>query len=168
MNTIDQLIELLEKERALYGQLLELLEGERLSLMMWNSTDIADKSREKEELSGKLKAMGETMRHLIGKIAEESGKSAADITLGGIAETLGDRETGKRLMTIRGKLLEVSAKAAELNNTNRALIANAVNITKRCLKYMNRLTGGTETDTYSGARLVEGRVRSGMMLTRTF
>jgi flagellar biosynthesis/type III secretory pathway chaperone len=167
MNTINQLVELLETEHALYGQLLSLLEGERHSLMMWDSTDIADKAREKEELSGKLKSMGETMRLLIGKIAIESGKSAAELTLAGIAENLEDRAMGKRLMATRARLLEVSAKAAELNNANRALISNAVDITKKCLKYMNRFAGSPDVDTYSGARLVEGRIRSGMMLTRT-
>ena len=168
MNAIDRLIELLELEHAVYGKLLSALEEENRALMLWHTLDISGLSRDKEELSAKLKVMGEEMREIIGNIAAETGQSVAELTLANIAKTQEDAVARDRLMEAREKLFKLSAKTADANNSNRTLISNAVNITKRCLKYMASVAGGATEETYSGGKLVEGKVRPGLMLTRSY
>jgi hypothetical protein len=125
------------------------------------------KMKEKEAISAKLRVMGESMRKLIGEIALEINKPVGELTLTTLAKLHEKTPEGNRLLTSREKLLAISAKTAELNNFNRSLLGNAVNITKKCIKYINNLTGGA-ADTYSSGKIVEGKMRSGMILTRTY
>jgi flagellar biosynthesis/type III secretory pathway chaperone len=167
MNLINRLVDVLEQEHDLYAQLLAALEQENEALKIWDTAVIDAKVREKESISAKLKGMGEEMRVLIVQIAADMGKPLGEISLGTLAKNMENPATGKRLLELREKLLIISVKTAELNNANRSLIGNAVNITKKCVKFLNSLAGGT-AETYLPGRTVDSKALPGMLLTRSY
>jgi hypothetical protein len=167
MNLINRLVEVLEQELGLYSLLLSTLEEENKALMMWDTASMDAKAREKESISAKIKGMGEEMRVLIAQIASDLGKSFGEISLATLAKNAENPKTGARLMEIREKLLIISVKTNEMNNANRGLILNAVDITKKCLSYLSTLTGGVP-ETYLPAKTVGNTIRSGMLLSRSY
>ncbi|MBI3794562.1 MAG: flagellar protein FlgN [Nitrospinae bacterium] len=167
MTKIKKLVEILEQEYGLYAQLLKALEEETTALKTWDHEGINAKMKEKEAISSHLRNMGAKMRGLITEIAAETGKSGAELTLSSLAKTYESTPEGKALLEAREKLINISLKTAELNNLNRGLIGSAVAITKKCIGYLNRITGGP-VDTYSSDKVVVGNMRPGMLLTRTY
>lgn len=167
MNMINRLVEVLEQELNLYSMLLSTLEEENKALLTWDTATMDAKAREKESISSKIKGMGEEMRVLIAQIASDLGKSFGEISLATLAKSAENPATGARLMEIREKLLMISVKTNEMNNANRGLIINAVDITKKCLGYLSSLSGGAP-ETYLPAKTVGNTIRSGMLLSRSY
>jgi len=167
MSPVNELVEALERARELYQRLSSVLEDENEALRTWDVDGLDAGLREKEEVGAKIRENGGEIRSLLARIAAEKGTAAGELTIGSLAKIEGNPAVARRLLEAREKLLMTSARIAELNGANRSLVGSALGITRRCIKYVNSLGGGS-AETYMPGGTAEEKMRPGMLLTRSY
>ncbi len=167
MSPVSELVEALERTRELYQRLSSILEDENKALRTWDVDRLDAGLREKEDVGAKIRSGCGEIRSILARIAAEKGAAAGELTIGSLAKTEGNPAVARRLLEAREKLLITSTRIAELNGANRGLVGNALGITRRCIKYVNSLGGGS-AGTYLPGRMAEEKVRPGMLLTRSY
>ncbi len=167
MILINQLIGLLEQNSNLYGEMISKVEEENLAIQRCDLDRLNELVKEKENISLKLKMVDESRKNLLVKIASETGKAANEITIGELAEMPENASVRGRLLAVKERLLGDAAATKERNDFNRRLIGRAMNTIKESLRYANNLVGGPG-NTYSNGKHVEGRMPSGMVVTRSY
>lgn len=167
MNRINRLIALLEQNTALYEQLLAAVEEENLAIQRCDMPRTSELVKEKENLSTQLKTVDAARKDLLAEIASGIGENADTLTIGQLAARAENAPVRARLMAVREKLLKYAAETREKNEFNRRLIGRAMNTIKETLRFSNALIGGNG-DTYSNGKRVEGKMPSGMVVTRSY
>jgi flagellar biosynthesis/type III secretory pathway chaperone len=167
MNRTDKLIALLEQNADLYEQLMAAVEEENLAIQRCDMPRTGELVKEKEKLSGQLKTVDAARKTLLAEIASSIGENADTLTIDQLADRAENRPVRARMMTVREKLLKYAADIREKNEFNRRLIGRAMNTIKETLRFSNALIGGNG-DTYSNGKRVEGKMPSGMVVTRSY
>ncbi|MBI3581896.1 MAG: flagellar export chaperone FlgN [Nitrospinae bacterium] len=167
MSLANELVGLLELEHDLYLRLSSVIEDENEALRRWDVAGLDAMAREKEAVGAEITAGGGEIRSLLVRMAAENGAAAGEPTVGALAKTEKNPDDARRLLETREKLLATSARIAELNGANRSLVVNALGVTRRCIKHVNSLGGGS-AETYLPGRMADEKVRPGLLLRRSY
>jgi flagellar biosynthesis/type III secretory pathway chaperone len=117
---VAELLKALEVETALYRRLLEIVDRERRALLRSRRTEIEACTAEKRDLIDRLEAADRRRAEAVSRLAQQFGRSGAEVTLSLLARTLPDPH-GKALLRCRSELLGLVAHIREENRRSAVL-----------------------------------------------
>ncbi len=112
METILNLINVLESECTLYAELLELLINEKKLISEWNTDKIVEVTKIKDTLLYKEKLLEEAREKIHKKINTEFGE---ELTLSSIINKINDNEQKEKLLKLQ---LEIKSLADKIQREN--------------------------------------------------
>ncbi len=167
MNAPERLLELLESSARMYEDFSSSCEMEHLAVQAGDLPRLKKLMAEKEKLAVKLLAVNTARNALQEEIASAMKRNAADITLSEIAASPQGRALKAKLLSAGDRLNKAAKSAREKSDFGRRLIGRAMNTVVETIRYATALTGG-ETSTYSNAKTMGSKMRSGVMVARTY
>jgi flagellar biosynthesis/type III secretory pathway chaperone len=120
LDWLDELLNALRAEAALYRQLLEIMSRERTALVRSRRMDLEACSSEKRQLIERLEAAGQRRAEVVRRLAGHLDRPAAEVTLRLLAQTAPEPQRGK-LQQARAELLELVAQAKAENQRSELL-----------------------------------------------
>ncbi|MBI5637393.1 MAG: flagellar protein FlgN [Nitrospinae bacterium] len=162
-----RLLELLDRNAHAYEELARNCDLEYQAVQACDLSRLDTLMKEKEQLALKLKMAEEARGALLEMIAAAMRRNAADITLAEIAAAPEGRALKEKLLAAGGRLKKAMDTAREKSDFSRRLIGRALDTVVETIRYANALAGG-ETATYSNAKTMGGKMRSGVMVTRSY
>ena len=128
METIRNLIDVLESEFALYEELLELLISEKKIITEWDIDKVVEITKIKDTLLYKEKLLEEAREKIINKI---SNKNEKEMSLTNIIDELNDEMEKEKLLELKNNISNVITKIQMetfavklLYNTNMKIIGD--------------------------------------------
>ncbi len=167
MNAATQLLELLERNAALYEDLARNCDLEQAAVKQCDLPRLGELVKEKENLALKLKMMDEARGALLGRIAQEMRRDSAALTLADVAARPQAWTVKGRLLAAGERLKKAADAARDKSDFSRRLISRALDNVVGALRGANALAGGNAA-TYSNAKTLASAVRSGMMVARSY
>jgi flagellar biosynthesis/type III secretory pathway chaperone len=110
LDGLDDLLNALRAEAALYRQLLEIMGREREALVHSRRMELEACTCEKRHLIERLEAVGQRRGEVVRRLAEHLDRPAAEMTLRLLARTAPEPRRGE-LQHARAELLELVAQA---------------------------------------------------------
>lgn len=167
MNAPARLLELLDRNARAYEELARNCDLEYQAVQACDLSRLDELVKEKERLALRLKMAEEARGALLETIAAAMKRDAAAITLAEIAAAPEGRALKEKLLAAGGRLKKAADTAREKSDFSRRLIGRALDTVVETLRCANALAGG-ETATYSNAKTVGNKMRSGVMVTRSY
>lgn len=167
MNAPARLLELLERNTRIYEELARNCDKEHQAVQNCDLPRLDELMREKEKLALKLMTADKARSSVLEEIAAAMKRDAAAITLAEIANVPEGRALKAKLLAAGGQLKKAAAAAREKSDFSRRLIGRALDTVVETIRCTNALTGG-ETSTYSNAKTMGNKMRSGVMVTRSY
>lgn len=167
MNAPARLLDLLERNVAIYEDLARNSEKEHLAIQTCDLSRLNALVQEKEKLAIKLITVDKARNAVLEEIAAATKRDAATITLTEITAIPEGRALKAKLLAASDHLKKAANTAREKSDFSRRLISRALDTVVDTIRYANGLTGG-ETSTYSNAKTMGNKMRSGVMVTRSY
>ncbi len=167
MNATARLLELLEDTVRLYEDLSRNCEMEQLAVQACDLPRLATLMVEKQKLAVNLLAADKARNALQKEIAAAMKRDSITITLAEIAAAPEGRALKAELLSAGGRLKNAAKTAREKSDFGRRLIGRALDTVVDTIRCATALTGG-ETSTYSNTKTMSGKMRPGVMVTRSF
>jgi flagellar biosynthesis/type III secretory pathway chaperone len=142
-----RLVQVLEEENALYGELVALTEAEYQAIVAARIDELTELLVNKERLLSRAQALEETrqeeVRQLIGGAAAESAR------LEGIAAQLEGTER-RRLLAVRDSLQENITRLSSANDRNDALLRSGLQLISKWVNFLASYTAAAVTYAQDG------------------
>ena len=167
MNATARLLELLDRGARDYEEMARICDTEQQAVQACDLPRLNKLMREKENLALRLKASEEARGALIEMIAATMKRNPAALTLAEIAAAPEGHALKARLVAAGERLKKAASAAREKSDFSRRLIGRALDTVVEAMRCANTLAGG-ETATYSSAKTVGNKMRSGVMVTRSY
>lgn len=167
MNAPARLLELLERTARIYEDLARNCEMEQLAVQACNLPRLNELIMEKEKLAIQLMKADKARTAILEEIAAAMKRDASAITLAEIAAAPDGRALRTNLLSAGGHLKKASNAAREKSDFSRRLIGRALGTVVDTIRCASSLTGG-ETSTYSNTKTMGGKMRSGVMVARSY
>jgi len=152
---LEELLTSLDKETALYQDLLILLRKEKQMVAGMALDDLNESNKEKETLMLQIRVFEEARLALIEKLAERLEISSDKLTLLSLCDMVKEPYSTE-LKTHRSNLLSLFHSIREVNRINDGLISHSLDCITGSLSLLSNLvsSGSTYLDT--------GRIQNGM------
>lgn len=118
--TLSDLVDLLRGEAALYRELLQVMERERVVMTRSRRDELGPTAAEKQTLIGRLHAVEEQRSELIGRLADHFGCAPAELTLSRLAR-MASPPHGEALWGCRTDLSDLLKQLREENRRSEVL-----------------------------------------------
>jgi hypothetical protein len=122
---IDRLIELLNKETALYEEILKLSKNKTDVIIQGKINELESITRLEQMLILQIGKLEEEREKLVDAIAAQIGMKPSEVTLSGL-EKLFPKERAEKLKTCHSRLPGVVRELGEANGLNSKLIKNSL------------------------------------------
>lgn len=167
MNAQARLLELLERNAMIYEELARNSDMEHQAVQACDIRRLDVLVKEKEKLALKLVMADKARNAVLEEIAAAMKRDAAAITLAEITAAPEGRALKAQLLAASGRLKKAANVAREKSDFSRRLIGRALDTVVETIRFASGLTGG-ETSTYSNAKTMSGKMRSGVMVTKAY
>lgn len=167
MNLTQQLIGLLGQTAAFYEKVAQASLREQKSMKAMDFAGLSDATSEKETLVLQLKMLEGSRQALVEKIAARAGLDPRKAGLRDIAASAEAGNAGAVLLAAGERLKKAAERASGESDFSRRLIGRALDTVAESIRCANTLLGGPSA-TYANGGILEGKVRSGMMVERSF
>lgn len=135
--TIAELVSTLDQEQAGLDALLVLFDQEREAIRTLSSDALTSVNRAQLKLLGEIRAVEETRRAIVHRLAEEWAVDAERLTLRAIADRIGAPEAG-RLLRRQDRLNEAIRAARDGSAFLGTLIADSLSLFREVLSIWQR------------------------------
>lgn len=166
MKLINSLVDLMEENLELYGQIAQKTRDEAEKIQKGSLNELGEIVKEKETIALQLKSVERARGALLMKIAQKLKRPPAEITMTLLADRPENKKARGKLLDLREKLTEAAVSTRRQNDFNRSLIGRAVGSIRESLSYANSLLDPGVT--YSGGRLIDVKIPAGRMVTRSY
>lgn len=167
MNAPARLLELLKRNAGIYEELARNSDKEQLAVQACDMPRLNELMKEKEKLALKLITADMARKAVLEEIATAMKRDAATITLTEITAVPDGRALKTQLLDASDHLKKAANAAREKSDFSRRLIGRALDTVVETIRYTNGLTGG-EASTYSNLKTMGNKMRSGVMVTRSY
>ncbi len=147
---IEELIDVLEKENTEYEELLKL-SNEKTGIIIRDDINAMNEMIEKEQVHLDRIVNYENKRiEITGDMAVVLNKDVSTLTVKGIVELLsGQEKEQERLSLIHDRLKKTLARVQTVNETNKGLIEESLELIDFNINYLNGLSQVPETANYN-------------------
>ena len=125
LSLTEDLLLTLEKQTALYDQVLSLMEQERAALLSRKPQDVLDLVRQKETLLLKIRTLDESRQIICQRLAKLWSLTASQITLREV-ETRCDTALASQVSAVRYRMTECMDRLRKANDTNTHLCRQGI------------------------------------------
>lgn len=154
----------LEKEAALYKELISVLQKETQDLVGRDYKALYDTAARKETLVLRIQAMGAARARLFNEAAESLGMDKKGINLSSIISAITDGSEKRSLKGLQEKLISLADTIKELNSVNALVVKGSLDNIIKTLSFLgnfmpvsNYLPNGSKSGlVIKGAHLSEG------------
>lgn len=157
----ENLLEILDKEVELYGELLNLLQMERQYMVDLSLDRLHECSNQKETIILDLKVLEESRLDIADSL--RNGHPSESPTLSMLIDMAPSRYK-KGLESCRSNLISLVNSIREINQINGILAERAINYTKNSLSFLNRLAH--ELPVYLPSGRMEQHVKAGKLVCK--
>lgn len=147
---IENLITILEQESSEYEQLLGLSMKKTPVIVAGDLTKLQQITDEEQIVVGRINHLDGKRNEVIKDIANVMNKDVDTLKLVNLIEMLGSRpQESKRLAAVHDKLREVVGNMKRVNEHNRELIANAMELVEFDMNMLQAMKSAPETANYN-------------------
>jgi flagellar biosynthesis/type III secretory pathway chaperone len=162
---IDELVDLLQQEHALYARLLKRLEQEKAFMLSSQVGRLTRATAEKQVLSAQLAKLEAKRRALIDRIGRKLQIPADSLSLRQIARQANASDAAA-ILDIREALQRLIPKVRQANDESRCLVRHCLGLVQGSMTFIRQLispspvygsSGGIAAGTQNG-RLLSGQI----------
>ena len=151
---VTELIEVINDEIRLFGEMLSLLQEEQRALVANDTALIESNAMAQREMAAEAHVLEARRAQIVPLVAQRLGEDSEDVSLARLVALLSSEE-GDELGRMRNTLLELMDRIRHVTASNSFLIRQSMRYTERCLDI---LTGQVPEEGMYGQF---GRVRRG-------
>ncbi|MEG1847116.1 MAG: flagellar protein FlgN [Lachnospiraceae bacterium] len=164
---MEDLITVLDQENSEYQILLELSMRKPSIIVEGDLTKLEKLTEEEQTVVSRITALEQKRMTAIKDIANVLNKDVEELTLSHLIQMLDARPVEQRqLAEIHDKLHDTMNHMVHVNEQNRALIANALELVEFDLNYMQALRTAPETANYNRSAINAGDVMGEVLAGR--
>jgi flagellar biosynthesis/type III secretory pathway chaperone len=138
---LKELRELLTDETAVYRELLNTMQTERLGLLKSDLHLLEATAGQKESLLDRLRELENRRLDLLSRLAELIGESPRELSLEWLCDRVPKDEAG-RLKSCRQQLTGEMKKTQAANRENGQMFAHSLELIRASFDFLHRLTDG--------------------------
>ena len=154
---MENLITILETEASEYEILVGLSTKKTPTIIKGDLTALQQVTDEEQIVVGRIQHLERQREEVIGDIANVINKDVTELKLANLIEMLKDRpEESGRLASVHDKLKDVLYRMARVNDQNRELIKNAMEMVEFDLNVLQSLKAAPETANYNKGAYTSG------------
>lgn len=147
---MENLIEVLEQESSEYEGLLSLSQRKTQIIVSGNLEELQKITDDEQESVGRINHLEKQRVEVTADIANVLNKDVANLKLANLIEMLSARpEEQEKLADARGKLQRAVRELRRINEQNRELLANALEMVEFEMSLLNASNGVPETANYT-------------------
>ena len=135
---LEKLIELLESQKHLYAELLNVLQEEKAAAVN-SQLEALDRSvKEKENVLLEIRILEEQRIRLMDQVADVLGEPAGQLTLRRLAQKIHEPFAG-HVKAYRSSMISLTQSIQEINNSNRKLFSRSLELVKGSIHLLGSL-----------------------------
>lgn len=156
---MENLINILEAEASEYEILVGLSTKKTPIIIKGDLTALQQITDEEQIVVGRIQHLEKQREEVIGDIANVINKDVEELKLANLIEMLKDRrEESEKLAVVHDKLKDVLQRMERVNDQNRELIKNAMEMVEFDLNVLQSLKAAPETANYNKGAYTSGDV----------
>jgi flagellar biosynthesis/type III secretory pathway chaperone len=137
-SNLDQLIELLRQEHALYRSLLVVIDQEKAAAVRSDLPALNQAGLDKEKHLVEIHMKEKKRRQLVARLAEEHGDAAADLTLSKISQRADQPQAGT-LRRVSRDFATLLSQVQAANRRNQQIVEHSLQLLRGSFNLLNEL-----------------------------
>jgi len=156
LSLIEDLLLTLEKQTALYDQVLGFMEQERAALLSQKPQDVLDLVRQKETLLLKIRTLDESRQIICQRLAKSWSITASQVTLREVA-TRCNTALASHVSAMRYRMTECVDRLRKANDTNTRLCHQGIETIDLIMQAAAISTGNNDPSSAASSAYGRGR-----------
>lgn len=156
---MEDLITVLDREESEYQKMLELSTRKTPSIVSGDLKQLEIITDEEQIIVSNIKQLEQKRENTINDIANVLNKDVEELKLATLIQMLEDRPAEqKKLALVHDRLQDTMSRMVRINNQNRELINNALELVEFDLNFMQAMRKAPETANYNKEAFTSGDV----------